>query len=59
MLLEVTRKVNPPRALFVDYPLGYPLGEPDNPTLQRLVIKRTLNLLESRAPLPILADFKE
>jgi len=30
LLREVTARVKPPRALVVDRPLGYPLGEPGN-----------------------------
>jgi hypothetical protein len=56
LLAEVTRKIDPPRALFVDKPLGYPLGEPDNPELQRRIILAALSLL-SEDQLPVLESF--
>jgi D-proline reductase (dithiol) PrdB len=56
MLREITEKVEPPRALFVDTPLGYPLGEPDNPAVQRQILEAALGLLHRRE-LPILKEF--
>jgi hypothetical protein len=56
LLAEVTRKIDPPRALFVDKPLGYPLGEPDNPELQRRIILAALSLLPEDQ-LPVLESF--
>ncbi len=46
MLPEVTEKVRPPRALSVPYPLGYPLGRPSDPMLQRRVLKQLLRVLQ-------------
>jgi hypothetical protein len=50
MLPEVTRKVRVPRALAVPYPLGYPLGPPDDPAQQRriLLVLALLALAEAR-----------
>jgi hypothetical protein len=45
LLTEVTERVAPPRALPVDRPLGYPLGEPNNPELQKRIILDALALL--------------
>ena len=45
LLREITDKVDPPRALFVDYPLGYPLGAPNDASLQRRIILSALALL--------------
>lgn len=59
LLREVTEKVQPPRALFVDRPLGYPLGEPHRPELQSRIILAALELLESEAPLPVLENCEE
>ena len=56
-LEEVTRKVKPPRALFVPYRLGYPLGKPHDPALQRKIILEALKLLE-RSDLPVLESFQ-
>jgi len=55
MLPEITRKVRPPRALAVPYPLGYPLGAPNDPAVQRAVLVRLLTLAE-RADVPVLDD---
>ncbi|OFW33944.1 MAG: hypothetical protein A3J28_05655 [Acidobacteria bacterium RIFCSPLOWO2_12_FULL_60_22] len=53
VLAEVTRKVKPPRALLVPFPLGYPLGKPRDSGLQRKVILQALTLL-TRTDLPVL-----
>ncbi len=58
LLAEVTRKVKPPRALFVPFPLGYPLGKPQDSALQRKIIEESLKLLE-RTDLPVLEAFRE
>ena len=42
---EVTERVAPPRALFVDRPFGYPLGAPHDAALQRRIIVAALALL--------------
>lgn len=41
---EITRKVAPPRALAVPYGLGFPLGEPGTPAVQRSVLDAMLAL---------------
>jgi len=56
MLPEVTAKVGPPRALAVPWPLGFPLGAPDDPALQRRVLVAMLELLP-RVDVPVLEDF--
>lgn len=58
LLREITEKIQPPRAMFVPYKLGYPLGQPNNPNLQKKIIKSALSLLE-RNDLPVLTEFKE
>ncbi len=45
MLPEVTRKMRPPRALSVPFALGYPLGRPDDPELQRAILRRLLAMI--------------
>ena len=50
LLEEVTRKVDPPRSLFVDRPLGYPLGEANEPELQRAILRQALALVGEAAP---------
>ncbi len=58
LLAEVTRKVKPPRALFVPFPLGYPLGKPQDAALQRKIIEETMKLLE-RTDLPVFEAYRE
>lgn len=57
MLREVTERVVPPRALFVDFPLGYPLGAPNDAQLQRRIILSALSLLSEEVPPAILRAF--
>ncbi len=54
LLEDLTKKVNPPRALLVPYSFGHPLGEPNNPELQHAIIAETLALFEEENPPPIL-----
>jgi hypothetical protein len=56
MLPEVTRRVRPPRALAVPYPLGYPLGAPGAPDVQLSVLRTLLSLCQ-RDDVPLLEDF--
>lgn len=57
LLRGVTEKVNPPRSLWVPFPMGHPLGRPREPALQHRVIGAVLALLESPAALPLRADW--
>jgi hypothetical protein len=57
LLREITKRVAPPRALFVDYPLGYPLGTPDDDILQTRIILAAFRLLAERIPPAIIRDF--
>ena len=50
LLMEITRKVDPPRVLELDRPLGYPLGEPNNTALQSTILMAALNLLTHDSP---------
>lgn len=56
LLKEVTEKIQPPRAMFVPYKLGYPLGKPNDPDLQKRVIRKALSLL-SRNDVPVMTEF--
>ena len=59
LLREVAMAVRPPRALWVPFRHGYPLGEPDNPALQKRVMMAALSLLELReVKAPLLVDFQ-
>lgn len=49
----------PPRALWVPFPLGRPLGEPDDAAFQRRVLLAALTLLERTDGPRILEDFPD
>jgi hypothetical protein len=52
LLREVAERVRPPRALFVPFRHGYPLGKPNDPQLQHAVLGAVLRLLEDPALTP-------
>jgi len=56
MLPEITAKIGVPRALEVPFPLGYPLGLPNQPEMQRAILRALLGLLESEA-VPVVGEF--
>ncbi len=58
LVKEHAAKVKPPRALFVAFPNGYPLGKPDDPEFQHQVIAASLELLAYPKG-PVLVDFPE
>jgi hypothetical protein len=45
--LDITRAVNPPRAAFLDYPLGHTTGKPRDPELQRRILREALDAFVS------------
>ena len=45
--LSITQAVNPPRAVFLDYPLGHTAGKPNDKADQRRIMIDTLRALES------------
>ncbi|HEV7570896.1 MAG TPA: hypothetical protein VGQ21_05300 [Thermoanaerobaculia bacterium] len=57
LLREVAEKVRPPRALFVPFRHGYPLGLPNDAAAQRAVIEAALRVVERDGDPPILATF--
>ena len=44
--LSITASVNPPRAVFIDYPLGHTAGKPLMPALQDSLLERALAAFE-------------
>jgi hypothetical protein len=54
-----TEKVRPPRALWVPFELGRPLGAPKDPPFQTRVIAAALRLLESVSGPVVLENFAE
>jgi hypothetical protein len=53
-----TEKIKPPRALWVPFELGHPLGAPDNPEFQRRVLMDVLSLFD-RPSGPVIEDFPD
>jgi D-proline reductase (dithiol) PrdB len=44
---SITRSVNPPRAAFLDFPLGHTTGKADEPELQRDILRRALSAFQT------------
>lgn len=44
--LSITRSVNPPRAVFLDYPLGHTAGKAKDPALQRDIVVAALGAVD-------------
>ncbi len=57
LLREVVSVLKPPRALFAPFPMGYPMGAPNDAGLQHRIIAAALAMLE-RYDVPVLEDFK-
>ncbi len=55
LLREFSEKVRPPRALWVPFPFGRPLGAPGEPAIQRRTLAAALQLLE-RSDGPVLEE---
>ena len=45
--LTITQRVNPPRAAFLDFPLGHTTGKPHDPALQRAIVRAALHAFET------------
>lgn len=44
---DITERVRPPRVAFLNFPLGYPVGRPNEPTEQLAVLRSALRLAEN------------
>ena len=44
--LSITRSVDPPRATFLDFPLGHTAGKPKAPELQREIVRAALAAMD-------------
>jgi hypothetical protein len=44
---DITLAVNPPRAAFLDFPLGFTAGKPHAPDLQRRILVEALSSFET------------
>ena len=58
LVREHTAAMHPPRALWVPFILGRPLGAPDDAAFQRRVLLAVLGLLEAKSG-PVLEDYPE
>ncbi|MDP2331582.1 MAG: hypothetical protein Q8M19_12915 [Reyranella sp.] len=58
LVREHTETIRPPRALWVTFELGRPLGVPDDPAFQRRVVRGALDLV-GRTDGPLIADYPE
>lgn len=45
--LDITRAVNPPRAAFLDFPLGHTTGKPHDHDLQREILVEALSSFQA------------
>lgn len=45
--LSITRAVNPPRAAYLDFPLGHTAGKPHQAALNRAILRTALAAFES------------
>lgn len=45
--LDITETVKPPRAVFLDFPLGHIAGRPQDPILQRKILVEALDAFNS------------
>lgn len=59
VLKEITEKVGPPRALFVDRPLGYPLGAPNDRGQQTNILRQAFALLSREVSAPLVVDYRD
>lgn len=57
LLRSVAEAVRPPRALWVPFPHGFPLGAPGDAALQHRVLGAALVLLDEPGPPPVLRSF--
>ena len=56
----ITASVRPPRAMFVPFPFGSPLGRANDPEIQRAILRAALALLEDPAlEATAIVDYRE
>jgi hypothetical protein len=58
LIREHTVQINPPRALWVPFPLGHPFGPPHQPEFQKDVLRSLLGLFTEPVG-PVLVDYPE
>ena len=47
--LDITKAVKPPRAVFVNFPLGHQTGKPNQPELQKCIVLDAMHEFETIA----------
>jgi hypothetical protein len=57
-MIEVTERMHPPRALYCEFPLGRPLGRPNDAEFQHDVLRHAFALLDAPST-PVLARYPE
>jgi hypothetical protein len=45
--LDITQAVNPPRAVFLNFPLGHQTGKPYQPELQRRIVRDAMQAFQT------------
>ncbi|MFZ1887608.1 MAG: hypothetical protein WAU33_06225 [Candidatus Binataceae bacterium] len=45
--LDITQAVKPPRAVFLNFPLGHQTGKPNDPELQRRIVGGAMRAFEA------------
>ena len=55
---EHIQAIKPPRALWLNFPMGRPLGKPNDPEYQKKVIRSAFSLFDSSSG-PVLEDFPD
>ena len=58
LIREHTEKIKPPRALWVPFELGRPIGVPDDTAFQTRVVAAALELFDAPSG-PVLMDYPE
>ena len=47
--LDITQSVKPPRAVFVNFPLGHQTGRPNDAAIQRAIVRDAMRAFETIA----------
>ena len=55
---EHLQAIKPPRALWLDFPMGRPLGKPNDPEYQKKIIRSAFDLFNESSG-PVLRDFPD
>jgi hypothetical protein len=45
--IDITQSVKPPRAVFVNFPLGHQTGRPNDPAIQRSIVREAMRAFET------------